>query len=357
MSIGIRLALACTVSSCLAAEAGAQTLPTITSPVVLDLTAPGGGGFAAEAVTLSSPGSGTNGPQTAQVGMNVSCSKSNYLAATTVGEVDCLYATLRQDGPDSDGSGLLIDTQNTGLGFLSDTEMVASSVNRATNVANLAIDIQEGVINLGTTMYGAVYDAKIGNGDTGVLVQANAGASWNYALRAMNGSGVQYFSLDGQGNTIQNGTARINGVYVSGVLQASASPVNSVAGTRLVRKADCGTIMRSTSDTSLRLTVPNGLPVGCRIDIIQGGQGIVLIGGTGTMRSERLDAQSAIQATRGRFAEASLLVDSRSSFLVGGQVSDTGGAALADARRDGLSHVPQPTVSLASWQPADATRR
>ncbi len=347
MKIGIRIALACAASSCLAAEAGAQTVQTISTPVVLNLGAPGGTPYSAETVNLSSPGSGTNGPQTAQVAVNVRCSKSNYLSAKTVGEVDCLYATLRQDGPKSDGSGLLIDTQNTGMGFLSDTEMVASSVNRATNVANLALDIQEGVINVGTTMYGAVYTAKTGNGNTGLLVQASAGAGWNYALRAVNGSGVQYFSLDSEGNTIQNGTARINGIYVNGVLQASASPVEGVAQARMVRKADCGTTMRSSSDTSLKLTVPNGLPVGCRIDIIQAGRGTVLIAGGGAMRSERLDARSAVQQTQGRFAEASLLIDSGSSFLVGGQVSDAGGAALADADRAGSS----PTVSLAAWQP------
>lgn len=353
MSIGIRVALACAVSSCAVAEAAAQSLPIITNPVVINLSAPGGAPVAAEAVTLSSPGSGTNGPQTAQVGMNVKCSKSNYLAASTVGEVDCLYAMLRQDGPNSDGSGLLVDTQNTGMGFLSDTEMVASSVNRATNVANLALDVQEGVINLGTTMYGAVYDATIGTGDTGVLVQASAGASWNYAMRAMDGSGTQYFSLDAHGNTVQNGTARINGVYVNGVMQASASPVEGVAGTRTVRKADCGTIMRSTSDTPLTLSVPSGLPVGCRIDIIQAGQGAVRIAGNGAMRSERFRSQSAVQTTQGRFAEASLLIDGRSSFLVGGQVSDTAGAALADAGRPPSS----PLVSLASWQPEPAEPR
>ena len=134
MSIGIRVAMACAVSSCIAVEARAQTLPVITNPVVINLSAPGGASAAAEAVTLVSPGSGANGPQTAQVGVNVKCSKSNYLAASTVGEVDCLYSMLRQDGPNSDGSGLLLDVQNTGMGFLSDTEMVASSVNRATNV-------------------------------------------------------------------------------------------------------------------------------------------------------------------------------------------------------------------------------
>ncbi len=348
MSIGIRAAVACALSSCIAVGARAQALPTITKPVVIDLSAPGGAPASAASVTMVSPGSGANGPQTAQVGVNAKCTKSNYLAANTVGEVDCLYSMLRQDGPNSDGSGLLVDAQNTGMGFLSDSEMVASSVNRATNVANLALDIQQGVINHGTTMYGAVYNATTGIGDTGMVVQASTGANWNYALRALNGSGVQYFSLDSQGNTIQTGTANINGVYVKGVLQASASPVNGVAETRTVRKADCGTIMRSTSDTALTLSVPNGLPVGCRINIIQAGQGSVRIAGNGAMRSERLGAQSAVQVTQGRFAEASLLIDSRSSFLLGGQVSDAGGgAALADAARVSSS----PMVSLASWHP------
>ena len=59
------------------------------------------------------------------------------------------------------------------------------------------------MINLGTTMYGAVYTAKVGTGDTALLVQTAAGAGWNYALRASSGAGMQYFSLDSQGDTVQ----------------------------------------------------------------------------------------------------------------------------------------------------------
>ena len=98
---------------------------------------------------------------------------------------------LRQDGPNRDGSGLLVDAQNTGRGFLSDAEMVASSVKPSTNTINFAVDIQEGVINLGTAMYGGVYGARTGTGETALLVRADAGAGWNYALRAMDGSGRQ----------------------------------------------------------------------------------------------------------------------------------------------------------------------
>ena len=118
----------------LSTDAAAQTVTEFNVPIAIGVTADGGAPFSAASVDLTSPGSGTNGPQTAQVAANVHCSKTNYLAATTVGEVDCIYATLRQGGPGSDGSGLLIDAGNTGLGFLSDTEMVANSVSPVTGV-------------------------------------------------------------------------------------------------------------------------------------------------------------------------------------------------------------------------------
>ncbi len=328
----------------LSTQAAAQTAAQFNLPIAIGITADGGAPFSAASVDLTSPGSGTNGPQTAQIAANVHCSKTNYPTATTVGEVDCIYATLRQDGPGSDGSGLLIDAGNTGLGFLSDTEMVANAVSPVTGVTQLGLDVQEGVINLGTTMYGAVYTAKVGTGDTALLVQTADGAGWNYALRASSGVGAQYFSLDSQGNTVQAGAATIGqSLSVAGVLKASASQVESMGGTRTARRDDCGAVLRSGSDTPLRLRIPSGLPVGCRIEIIQAGRGAVLIAGVGDMQVERLGAQSAVQATAGRFAQASLLIDSKTSALVDGEVADAGGQILASADRDA-------PIAAVSWR-------
>ena len=328
----------------LSTQAAGQTAAEFNVPIAVGVSAYGGAPFSAASIDLTSPGSGTNGPQTAQIAANVHCSKSNYLTATTVGEVDCIYATLRQDGPGSDGSGLLIDAGNTGLGFLSDTEMVANAVSPVTGVTQLGLDVQEGVINLGTTMYGAVYTAKVGTGDTALLVQTEGGAGWNYALRASSGPGSQYFSLDSQGNTVQAGAANIGrSLTVAGVLKASASQVEPMGGTRTARRNDCGAVLRSGSDAPLRLRIPSGLPVGCRIEIIQAGRGSVLIAGAGDMQVERLGARSAVQATAGQFALASLLIDSATSVLVGGEVADAGGSVLASADRD-------PAIAAVSWR-------
>ena len=335
----------------LPAEAGAQQAAAFNVPISIGVTANGGAPFSASEVELTSPGSGVNGPQTAQIAANVHCSKTDYLTATTVGEVDCIYATLRQGGPGSDGSGLLIDAGNTGLGFLSDTEMVANSVSPATGAVELGIDVQEGVINLGTTMYGAVYTANAGTGDTALLVQTANGAGWNYALRASSGSGGQYFSLDSRGNTIQSGTANIQqSLYVGGVLKAAASQVKAVDRTRTAGRDDCGTVLRSGSDMPVRLRVPAGLPLGCRIEIIQAGRGTVLIEGAGAMQVERLGARSAVQVTQGQFAEASLLVDSGASVLVGGQVDDPADQNVALAGRAG----PDRRIAIApvAWRQA-----
>ena len=63
------------------------------------------------------------------------------------------------------------------------------------------------------------------------------------------------------------------------------------------------------------------------------------------MRVERLGGRSAVQATAGRFALASLLVDSATSVLVGGEVADADGAVLALAGHD-------PAIAAVSWRPA-----
>ena len=100
------------------------------------------------AVTLVAPGSGANGPQTAQVGVNAKCSKSNYLAASTVGEVDCIYAMLRQDGPNSDGSGLLVDAL-FGAGLSRPIEGPARTMLQAVKARKIptcAVDVPSGVI-------------------------------------------------------------------------------------------------------------------------------------------------------------------------------------------------------------------
>ena len=317
------------LTSCLPALAVGQTATqSITVPTTYDVALTGNAYAAAVSLTSTAPGSGVDGPATAQDAMDVKCHKTNFSQATTVGEVDCIDVTLRQGGPNSSSSGVLIDAQNTGLGFVSDTEMVASSLDVKTNALSMTVDIQQGAINKSTAMYGAVYTATAGTGDTAVLVQAAGSASWNNVIRGVDMNGHQYFSVDGAGNSAQDGTARIGkSLYVNGVVQASERMIVKLPKARLVSVADCGTTLQSTFDLPESLELSTGLPVGCKIDVIQGGTGAVLLEGIKGLHTEHMGGGMSYK-TAERFAKARLLVDSPSTILVSGEVS---------AKRDGLA--------------------
>ena len=158
---------------------------------------------AAETVTANALGSGVNGPQTAQAGLSVNISKDNWWTGGKTGEVDGVDVMLRQNAPDSDASGMLINVQNQGNGFLSATEFVSTIVDPVSNTLTYGIDVQEGVLNKKTGDYiGAVYTADYGALATGVLIQNSApSASWKYALQYEK-NGMTKFSVDGSGNVV-----------------------------------------------------------------------------------------------------------------------------------------------------------
>ena len=185
--------------------------PLVVGPVALNGTA-----YASAAtVTANALGSGTNGPETAQTGLTVNISKDNWWTGGKVGEVDGINVLMRQNGPDSDGSGLLINVQNQGKGFLSATEFASSIVDPVSNTLTHGIDVQEGVLNQKTGDYiGAVYSADYGALSTGVLIQNSTGASWKYAIQYLK-DGKAKFSVDGLGNLVAAG-AYFGGVGLNG---------------------------------------------------------------------------------------------------------------------------------------------
>src|SRR6202142_10336 len=138
----------------------------------------------AASITAGARGSGVNGPLTAQTGMSINIAKDNWWTGGKVGEVDGLGILVRQNGPHSDSSGILVNVQNQGRGFLSATEFVSSIVDPVKNVLTHGIDVQEGVLDhLNGAYIGAVYTADYGALGTGVLIQNGPGSSWNYALQ------------------------------------------------------------------------------------------------------------------------------------------------------------------------------
>ena len=187
----------------------------------------------AASVTANALGSGVNGPLTAQTGLSINIQKDNWWTGGKVGEVDGLNVLVRQNAPHSDSSGILINVQNQGRGFLSATEFASSIVDPVKNVLTYGIDVQEGVLDhLNGDYIGAVYTADYGSLGTGVLIQnSSPSASWQYALQYLkNGKGL--FSVDGMGNivgaSLYLGDISLNGDPVNGSVDIG-NPANRSA--------------------------------------------------------------------------------------------------------------------------------
>jgi hypothetical protein len=169
----------------------------------------------AATITGTARGSGINGPLTAQTGMTINFAKDNWWTGGKVGEVDGLNILVRQNGPHSDSSGILVNVQNQGRGFLSATEFSSTIVDPVQNILTYGIDVQEGVLDhLNGDYIGAVYSAEYGALGTGILIQNNPGSSWQYAIQYAN-NGNLLFSVDGLGNIVGS-SAYLGSVYLNG---------------------------------------------------------------------------------------------------------------------------------------------
>jgi len=163
--------------------------------------------------------------------MTINFAKDNWWTGGKVGEVDGLNILVRQNGPHSDSSGILVNVQNQGHGFLSATEFASSIVDPVKNVLTYGIDVQEGVLDrLNGDYIGAVYTADYGALGTGILIQNGQGASWQYAIQyARNGDAL--FSVDGAGNIVGSsaylGSVNVNGDPVNGSVDVGNLANNS----------------------------------------------------------------------------------------------------------------------------------
>jgi hypothetical protein len=215
-----------------------QKAPLVVGPVALNcINKP----CSAASVTANALGSGINGPLTAQTGLSINIQKDNWWTGGKVGEVDGLNVLVRQNGPHSDSSGILVNVQNQGRGFLSATEFASSIVDPVQNVLTYGIDVQEGVLDhLNGDYIGAVYTADYGALGTGILVQnSSASASWQYVIQYLkNGKGL--FSVDGMGNIVGaslylgdillNGDAVNGSIDVGNAANSSATPYIDLNG-------------------------------------------------------------------------------------------------------------------------------
>ncbi len=177
-------------------------------------------------VTSTANGSGINGPQTAQVGVNINHQKINWnTVSAAVGEIDGQYITVRQGGVLSDAGGLLIDVAGTGNGFLAIDEAVVAKINVTTGNTTQRIRTQEGSINTITGDYiGKLLVAEVGNLSCALQVQNVSGNSyWGNILTNLR-DGIQNYIIR------DDGTMQSNSQVITGFVNIQGQTSNTVSG-------------------------------------------------------------------------------------------------------------------------------
>jgi len=190
-------------------------------------------------INMSAVGAGVNGPLNAQTGLSVFAIKDNWFSGpASVGEIDGINVFMRQGGQNSDGSGILVNVQNTGTGFLAMDEMVSSIFDPSQNIITQEIDVQDGVLNKLTGDYiGRVFNADVGQLKSAILVQNTASTStWGNVL-VNSKNGVQNFAIDDNGN-LNAQTVVAAGTIQMGNLTFSQLPAAGIAG-RMIFCRDC----------------------------------------------------------------------------------------------------------------------
>ena len=272
-------------------------------------------------MTMTGVGSGTNGPQTAQYGMSVGATKSNWVNTTVAGRVASVNVNLNQGGPSSDGRGLVINEENTGLGFSNGAEMVASNLNPANYaLLPLFVDVQLANASSGGNI-GAVFTPVNGTGTAGILVNTVGAASWSNILQAAK-NGRVYFTVSGSGSIVTSGKVTVAGLVSTGPVQATSNPITEISDSHVLQRRNCGTTIRNVNPTALTFVVPAGLPIGCHVQIIQAGSGKITFESRELTEEHFGTSEGTPVRTTGLDAQAELLIDSTHTMLVGGEVED-----------------------------------
>ena len=159
----------------------------------------------------------------------------------------------------SDSSGILVNVQNQGNGFLSATEFVSSIVSPTAGITR-EIDVQEGVLDAKVGNYiGAVYNADVGALGTGILIQnTSPTSSWQNAIQFSKNGNI-LFSVDGSGN-IAGSSLYLGGVALNGDASNGSADVGNLANTVATPYVDLNGFgqtnnVRLINDTNGQLTI------------------------------------------------------------------------------------------------------
>lgn len=240
-------------------------------------------------------GSTVNAPTSADYCFSASIIKDDWFNSTVIGEIDALNITVRQGGQvvgqKSDCAGILLNVGNVhGVGFAALLEGTTSSFNPGTAVLDRQVQFAAGVLDsFADDYYGMTTTAVSGVLDAGVVVNSVSGASWTRFLQFLDVSGVDVFSVLGNGNLVmraQSGTTpkktlrvRANGVF---------SILNDAGAVEVFTVDDAGAVAIPGSITAATLRVAGAAA--------SAPAGTVVIGGT-TSTTATAGAAAALPAT------------------------------------------------------------
>ncbi len=153
------------------------------------------------------------------------------------------------------------------------------------------------------------------------------GTNFGVAGVAIDNGGAGYASVPGvtfstaHSAPAASGTAVPANLNIVTTTRLAATPVTTRPGRTMFAPADCGTTVEYTGRANVTWTVPSGLGKGCAIDVVQKSSGrVTFAGGAGVTAAEYVASGPKSFATTGEAAEAHVLVDSLSTFLLTGQV-------------------------------------
>lgn len=306
--------------------------------VVLTQNDPSAYGFLGDAATATHDLVGVS-VQAHCPGANTRCSLfgSNWINFLDAGS----------DGPTIINETQVIDNRAAGVPEMDtwDTVGAVDYIMGGTSPATNAIVIQgnagsgfgayDGIVfRTGTVGNKLLVERAAGTRDSGGIVHTHSDTLWLgadggvFAQTLHVGGGLAVanvlpsagLSVDPNGNLTApavSATAVTATQLVAGSARISAETVSTQSAAYTVAASDCGTAIRDTGAAAHGYTVAAGLPVGCRIDIIQAGAGAVTIAAAA---GETVEAYKNASATIGQFARAQILVDSATSFSLSGQV-------------------------------------
>lgn len=148
-----------------------------------------------------------------------------------------------------------------------------------------------------------------------------SGTNFGVASVAIDNPGAGYDRPPAVTFSAQGAAPPAAGTAIPAGVRIAATAVTTQPGRYTFATADCGSTVEYTGTANVTWTVPRGLGTGCAIAIVQKSTGAVTFAGApGIAAAEYVRSGPRRDATAGPSAEARLLVDGVSTFLLTGEV-------------------------------------